>query len=427
MSHQKDGGRSDNGPTLEDVLSARSKLPTAVDVYCGVGGMSLGMEQAGFNVALGIELDDRTGRYAQYNLPTTKVLRGPKRGDVHCFGKSQVKEINGSKNQIALICGGSPCQGFSVAGRRRANDPLNGLVLEFARVVTELKPLAFVLENVPGITLSTGSHFTDAIGQLKKDFRITEPTELLACDYGVPQARRRIFVVGIRCDLDIHPSLPQPTHHASGVSNGPRGGRRPAPNVSQAILDLPNPEGYSDLIAGDRVTYDKPARTDYQRLMRRAVVDESDLAPIVAWDPAVCTNMKLTIHGRAVRKRFARLDHGEEDTVSGLRRLDPYGVSTTIRAGTTRDRGARSAPRPIHPYQDRVLTTRECARLQSFPDWFRLDPTCWHGNRHVGNAVPPMLARAIGAHILKLLSIEPCWTPNVPLQRDEAVLTATDS
>ena len=120
-----------------------------------------------------------------------------------------------------------------------------------------------------------------------------------------------------------------------------------------------------------------------------------------------------------MRARLRRLGFGETDPRSALRRLDPEQPGTTIRAGTTRDRGARSAPRPVHPHQARVLTTRECARLQSFPDWYMFHPVKWHGNRQVGNAVPPMLGRAVGAHILSLLgeSIDPVIAP--PICRDE--------
>ncbi len=129
----------------------------------------------------------------------------------------------------------------------------------------------------------------------------------------------------------------------------------------------------------------------------------------------------------AVRRcaaRLRRLEYGIADEVSGLRRLDPAEPSTTIRAGTAADRGSRSAPRPVHPTQSRVLTTRECARIQSFPDWFVFHPVKWHGNRQVGNAVPPLLARAIGKHILRLLDESPSRIDAPAVMRDDTLIAA---
>lgn len=195
------------------------------------------------------------------------------------------------------------------------------------------------------------------------------------------------------------------------------------PTVWEAISDLPNPEDFPELIDGDRVPYEKPPSSPYERIMRGLDIDLDDLSPRVDWDDRVCTNIRRTQHGKDLLERFSRLGFGEIDRMSGIRRLDPNDVSTTIRAGTTKDRGAWSAPRPLHPYQDRVLTTRECARLQSFPDWFVFHPAKWHGNRQVGNAVPPMLSRAIGKRILKLLGVERGLRITQSLPRDTTSVT----
>ena len=149
-------------------------------------------------------------------------------------------------------------------------------------------------------------------------------------------------------------------------------------------------------------------------------IEDRHNSPI--WDDRFCTNAVRTLHSETVRTRFRDLAAGEQDPISRLRRLDPNGVAGTIRAGTPPDYGSRSAPRPIHPFEDRVLTTRECARLQSFPDWYLFHPTKWHGNQQVGNAVPPLLARAVGLHLCQALELELGPRSKGPCERDQTLI-----
>src|SRR5882762_7590194 len=131
--------------SLSEARGLLSKRPTAVELFTGVGGLSLGLEQAGFSIPVAVEIEEITGRYAQYNFPATQVLYGPDRGDVKNFGKKALHSIAPEVVQeVALVAGGPPCQGFSLAGKKNGDDPLNLLVLEFARVVSELQPLAFL-------------------------------------------------------------------------------------------------------------------------------------------------------------------------------------------------------------------------------------------------------------------------------------------
>lgn len=181
---------------------------------------------------------------------------------------------------------------------------------------------------------------------------------------------------------------------------------------------------YPELIDGDRVPYCEPPASTYARVMRGHETDSDDHSYCVAWKPSLCTNLRRTRHGPALKKRFAALAFGQTDKKSGIRRLHPHRPSATIRAGTTRDRGSWSAP-PLHPYQHRVLTTRECARLQSFPGWFLFHPVKWQGNRQVGNAVPPLLARAIGGHVLRTLGIS-ILTESAPIVERNDSLVAQD-
>lgn len=393
---------------LQEARAVLSRRPLALELFSGVGGMSLGLEQAGFHVGCSVEIEDVTGRYAAYNFPASRVLYGEDAGDVRKLDRERLEGIWGSKvPEIVLVAGGPPCQGFSLAGKKNQDDPLNDLVVEFSRVVLELRPLAFLMENVPGITVGSSPHLAKALRRLERHYSIIGPEALWACDFGVPQARQRVFVLGFRSDLGIDPTLPQPTHSRPNGQQELLPLLPITPTVWDAIGDIPEVDAYPELIDGDRVPYERDPTSDYAKLMRRKRIDPLDRGQRVDWDSDICTNLRRTRHGNGIVKRFENLGFGEADSKSGIRRLDPSDVSTTIRAGTTKDRGSWSAPRPLHPFQHRVLTTRECARIQSFPDDFLFHPVKWHGNRQVGNAVPPLLARAIGEHMLGCLGVSP--------------------
>lgn len=404
---------------ITEAKSLLSSRPIAYDIFSGVGGLSLGLQQSGFNVAVAVEIDELTGRYAQYNLPTTAVLYGQSRGNVRSpnLTGDSLKAISGRKKDVTLISGGPPCQGFSLAGRMDTKDPLNGLVSHFATLVLEVMPRAFLLENVPGITRGDSQALRRALRRLSQDYVITEPEHLWAHDFGVPQARERVFVLGFRRDTGVLPSFPSPTH--AGRSQSKK--LTPFVSVKEAILDLPR---VSKVLPDDhKAVYTRKPKGNFALWARSLANDPVDYSIPIYWDNGICSNHAPTFHGVEVLKRFKKLVPGFSDPVSGVRRLALDGVATTIRAGTTAERGSRSAPRPVHPQEDRVLTTRECARIQSFPDWFLFHHTRWHGNRQVGNAVPPLLARAIGHHVLKLLGIHiENETSSCLLMRDEAAL-----
>jgi DNA (cytosine-5)-methyltransferase 1 len=401
-----------------------AKRPLAVELFAGVGGLGLGLHQAGFHVPLALELEDVIGCYGQYNFPTTKYLFGPDRGDVRKLTSSAITDLLGQrkKDRATLVCGGAPCQGFSIAGKKRSDDPLNSLVLEFARVVSAVRPMAFLLENVPGILREGNTQLAECVRRLAKSYRVSDPTKLLASDFGVPQARHRVFLLGIRKDLGLDPSFPSPTC-IRAAGNGLLFADLPAATtVWEAISDLPNVDEYEELIDSDRIPYDKPPLNDYQREMRGEHKGRDDLAPLPEWNASLCTNSRRTRHGEVLLGRLTSLGFGETDPVSKIRRLDPHRVATTIRAGSTKERGSWSPPRPLHPFQDRVITTRESARLQSFPDYFEVHPTKWIGGRMIGNAVPPKLGRAIAAHLLEILGIRIQDTDLPPSLRDESLI-----
>ena len=385
-------------------MSRPGDRPVAIDLYAGVGGLSLGIKQAGFDVVAGVESDPLTARYYGYNHPGTRVMTN----QVGAANEKSLVAAIPAGRELALVVGGPPCQGFSWAGRRRVDDLRNGEVACFARMVLALRPLAFAMENVRGILSNGVVQLGYATRTLLDAYCVGEPQVLKASDFGVPQARERVFLVGYRRDTG---SVPDEVPAVAAE----------CPTVEEAIGDLPAaPPGEPSGALG--VPYAAEPESPFAKEMRGRLRSVDDRHDPPSWPDRFCTNAVVTRHGSAVRTRFKHLGVGDEDPVSRLRRLDPNGVAVTIRAGTPSQYGSRSAPRPIHPFEDRVLTTRECARLQSFPDWYLFHPTKWHGNQQVGNAVPPLLARAVGHHMCRTLGLDLGARSGSPCERDNRLI-----
>ena len=141
--------------------------------------------------------------------------------------------------------------------------------------------------------------------------------------------------------------------------------------------------------------------------MRGQVEDPTDFSHPRISDPSLLTSSRRTEHTALSQRRFAETEHGKTEPISRFHKLDPDGVCNTLRAGTASDRGAFTSPRPIHYRYPRVITVREAARLHSYPDWFRLHSTKWHGFRQIGNSVPPMLARAVARELMRAMGVRP--------------------
>ena len=397
------------------------KRPVSIDFFAGIGGLSLGLELAGFFSAVHVEIEDITSRYAEYNFPLSHHFGGAQRGDIRRLkAKDVLAETRGA--EVAVIAGGPPCQGFSTAGLRRTDDPLNDLVLEMARLVQQIQPQSFIIENVPGIQRGEYWQLDKALEKLSRDYEIAEPAVLYAPAFGVPQMRRRVFIVGIRSDLGKAPRLPSPTHTTEDTVSQLFPLKK-TPTVADAIMDLPDCDAHAYLVDGDETSYTDEPHSPFAQLMRTQSLLGPRRGYLVGWDDTVCTNVRRTRHGADLVKRLAALEPDAADKQSRIKRLALGSVSTTIRAGTTAERGAWSAPRPCHPTLPRVLTTRECARLQSFPDWFRFHPAKWHGNRQVGNAVPPLLGEAVASALLASLGYEPHIDSSTPsVQRADQLI-----
>jgi DNA (cytosine-5)-methyltransferase 1 len=386
------------------------------------------------DVLAAVEYDPICASVHQFNFPRTEIVCG----DVATLTAKAVKtaatkgwRAHGHRQpwneKIDLVIGGPPCQGFSVIGKRAFDDPRNQLVFSFARLVGGLKPRYFVMENVPGLaSVRAGAQPNSPrlLDLLLEEFSsfgydVLEPRVLNSYNFGVPQYRRRLILIGWRKGEN-------PVAYPSSETRGrTRQGRHvnvdaqeaalpPCPTVHDAIGDLPDLDKFPILSCSDEVLLTKTELSrqrhrlsSYASRLYGVSVDQDDCAYPREWDASLLTSSQKTNHAPEVAKRFSETDQGHPEKVSRFFRLHGSGVSPTLRAGTHYDRGSFNAPRPIHPDRGRVISVREAARLHSYPDWFRFHWTKWHGFREVGNSLPPRLARAVVAEVVKAAGARP--------------------
>ncbi len=360
---------------------------TAIDLFCGAGGLSEGFRQAGFHVLAGNDIDPFAAETFAVNHSEAKFLPGP----IEDISARKLLKAAGLKTGgLDCLIGGPPCQAFSVYNHQRGmHDKRSGLFCEYLRVVKGLMPKWVVLENVTGITSAGNGQAVEAIlsGLANLGYYV-EIQVLRAEEYGVPQERRRIFFFGNRLGLPIY--WPEPTH-------GP--GLLPFVTVGDAIGDLPPLQNGED--PGRSLPYRLPPATDYQAMLRGNNVEVTNhAAPRLA--PINVKRMNYIPEGGSWRdipvdllpagmKRARRCDHTKR-----YGRLRKDGLSSTVLTKCDLHWGAY-----IHPEQDRVLTVREAGRLQSFPDWFTFAGPRTEQYVQVGNAVPPLLGCKVGEAILR--------------------------
>ncbi|RHZ95161.1 DNA cytosine methyltransferase [Cereibacter sphaeroides] len=380
--------------------------PIGIDLFAGAGGLSLGFEQAGFDVAAAVEIDPVHCAVHKFNFPDTAVI--PR--SVVGLTAEEIRESAGIGNRpIDCVFGGPPCQGFSLIGHRALEDPRNSLVLEFVRLVRELDARTFVFENVKGLTV--GSHRTflselvAAFGAAGYEVRL--PWKVLdAADYGTPQHRQRLILMGAKRGETL-PEIPAPQTNAADARK-PLAHLPSGPTVRDAIGDLPDADRFSSLVESDAVrTSAMGEPSTYAAELRCLNNDAWHYGYPRNWTPTSMTSSARTAHSEISRRRFQETPQGAVEPISRFYKLAPGGLCNTLRAGTDGARGAFTSPRPIHYEYNRCITVREMARLHGFPDWFRLHATKWHGGRQVGNSVPPPLARAVASEIVRALGVAP--------------------
>jgi DNA (cytosine-5)-methyltransferase 1 len=370
-------------------MRGNGKQPIGVDLFAGAGGLSLGFEQAGFQVAAAVEYDPIHAATHEYNFPDCATIC---RSVADVDGEYIRTHSTIGKSDVDVVFGGAPCQGFSMIGKRALDDPRNRLVYHFVRIVSELRPKYFIFENVRGLTVGEHMKFLEEIiAEFKaKGFKVQEDYQVLnAIDFGVPQDRQRLFLLGARRGQCL-PEYPGQSHALPGA-NLDLGFMEETPTVWDALGDLPEADDYDELLERDWVEADFAKPSPYATLLRTVTGKSRNLL----------TSSLRTVHTPLSKERFKATEPGETEPVSRFLKLDPNGVCNTIRAGTASDRGAFTSPRPIHPFSPRCITVREAARLHSYPDWFRFHVTKWHGFRQVGNSVPPLLGQAVASKIME--------------------------
>jgi DNA (cytosine-5)-methyltransferase 1 len=369
----------------------RSDRPIGIDLFAGAGGLSLGFEQAGFDVVASVEIDPIHAAVHEFNFPHAVSICE----SVMDLSGEEIRRRSGiGKQEVDVVFGGAPCQGFSLMGKRALDDPRNSLVTHFVRLVVELQAKYFVFENVRGLTIGAHRAFLDeVISSFKQNgYDVHEPYKVLnAAYYGVPQDRKRLFLMGARrgIRLPVYPSV------------------RPSVTVQDALSDLPNVDLYPALLETDATRAKFGKASKYARKLRGLSPDPEDYSYPRISDGKILTSSLRTEHTALSRKRFRATANGRVEPISRFHKLKLDGVCNTLRAGTDSARGAFTSPRPIHPIWPRVITVREAARLHSYPDWFRFHTTKWHGFREIGNSVPPLLARCVAASLMDALRCKP--------------------
>lgn len=351
-------------------LATKKDGPRAVSLFSGCGGFSLGFSAAGYEIVGFLELEKKLRDIYKLNFPKCRELGS----DITEVSKESLEEYATNLGDIEIIIGGPPCQGFSLSGKRRVDDPRNELFRHYLRFVDSFRPKAAVLENVRLLT-----SMKSPAGRLVKD-EITEAFsehgysvqlfEVNAKEYGIPQHRERVIFVAVRDDFDFGPSLPARTH---GDAVDLFGEINPYRTFGDACSDL------EYLESGEK------SEDPYHAAVKHP-------AHVIEWLWDVPEGSSA---------------HDNED--EKLR--PPSGYNTTYKRQIWREPastvqttfGMISGCRNVHPIATRSLTIREAARIQSFPDTYQFKGSLGTVRTGIGNAVPPLLANAIAMHIRALL------------------------
>lgn len=349
---------------------------TLIDLFSGAGGLSLGFHLSGrFQVLAGVDNDSWALKtfYANHAVAADRFTQPQ---DIYDLTGEELLSALGTSHVDVLI-GGPPCQGFSVAGKRELGDDRNQLVWEFLRLVADLNPTAFVMENVPGLLLAkteSGAKVTEVLrARFERLGYASVWWKLNAVNYGVPQKRKRTFLVGLLDGALL--TTPAPT---SATTNDLIYSDSPALTVADAFSDLPAP------IRDDPQPYNDDGRTSYQSYLREGSTALHNHTP-TAHKPNTVQRLRAQVPGTRL---YPTWNHSW------------YKLVLSEPALTVKEN--HRAPF-VHPTEPRVISPRECARLQSFPDRFVFYGTKTAQLKQIGNAVPPLLAKAIAQRVATAL------------------------
>ena len=323
--------------------------PVAVDLFAGAGGLGHGFRQAGWRVAVAVERDRNAAQTYRANNPGTPVLEA----DVTEVRADDLRTVSPGLNPVAVLAG-PPCQGYSAAGARKPSDPQNRLYEDVVRVADELGANLIVLENVPGLRRVNGVGFSEDILAALNHQRTAERHELIASDFGVPQARRRLFFLALGSAGGATAGAPSPTHSVvadDGLATTPT-----LESVLRGELEVPS-----------------------------GTIEDTAILE----DGTLLTNSATMRHSQRVIDKIAKIEPGRGPI--SYRRLE-RDLARTLVAG--------HRALPVHPWLDRTISVREAARIQGFPDLYVFCGPRSNQPLQVANAVPPPLAEALGKHLL---------------------------
>jgi DNA (cytosine-5)-methyltransferase 1 len=347
-----------------------NSIPTVLDLFSGAGGLSLGFRKVGFHILQAVDIYPPAVKTYRHNLGT------------------HVDQID-LTGAVALpyadvLIGGPPCQGFSSAGLRQKNDHRNTLVGKFAEYVATVKPKAFVFENVEGfLTAEAGDRIIELLDPVIEAGYKVHLRKVNAANYGVPQHRKRVLVIG---GLGWEPRFPQITHSAFGAPGSHLASRTlpPTPSITETLAGMPQA----------MPTAPGAIQGHYFRQL-----EGLELQRAIALAPGqTMRDLPESLQHESFRRRaFRRVKDGTPSekrggAPSGIKRLKPDEPSKAITGGMQGEF--------LHPFEHRPLTIRECARLQTFPDDFIFMGTVAEQMQLIGNAVPPLLAEHIASALM---------------------------
>ena len=323
---------------------------SCISLFSGGGGLDLGAYLAGFNTLLASDIVPAFIQTICHNLPETRIYSE----DAMNLTPEMLRELSGVEDgDVDLMIAGPPCQSFSILGKRKSlDDPRGQLTPKYIQLISGVRPRAFIFENVPGLlTINGGRDFENLWHFIQEETGYTLFRRVCnAKEYGIPQSRERIIIVGFRPDIDCG-QFEYPTH----------------------------PSGF----LADQLPPLVPSKF--------ALEDVDGVA-----------NHLIRIHGERVTERYRNIKPGERDKVDHTDRINPEVPSGTVLVGSSAGGG-----RPhIHPYEPRVITVREAARLQSFPDWYEFCGSTTEQYRQVGNAVPVLMAYEILKRVRGILELQ---------------------
>lgn len=370
------------------------KRPKAISLFAGAGGCSLGFKQAGYDIVYATDYDKSAIETYKFNFPETLT----ECKDINNINFNELlNDLKLKKGEIDILIGGPPCQGFSTAGSRFWDDPRNHLLRQYIRALEIVKPKWFLMENVEGLlTSNKGEYVRESVKAFVNLGYSVRLEKVYSQEYGVPQRRKRVIVIGNRLGIDF--SFPKPTTNSHG-----RIFRKADITIQHALFGLPKPTNENKELKYNNDFSDSWA--SFLKSKNNTVTDHFypkteriQLERISMLKPGqTMKDLPEYLQHPSFKKRAARRvkDGTPSDkrggAPSGLKRLKFEEPSLTITGAAIREF--------IHPIENRCLTIRECARIQTFPDDYFFSGSNGSKIQQIGNAIPPLLAKTFAIHI----------------------------